>query len=98
MPAFPLSAIYLHNSSLALAAIRANVLAAIYCTITVYLIVLKPYGAYNSTIVMRAALLAAIFTVGVYLGQYLFWIAPADWFKMVTYALLICTALIMLAA
>ena len=46
---------------------------------------------------MRAALLTPIFTVGVYSGQYLFRIAPADWFKKVTYALLICTALIMLA-
>ncbi len=54
-------------------------------------------GAYNTTIIMRAALLAPIFTVGVYSGLYLFRIAPADWFKKVTYTLLVCTALIMLA-
>jgi uncharacterized membrane protein YfcA len=46
---------------------------------------------------MRAARLAPIFTVGVYSGQYLFRIAPADWFKNVAYALVIRTALIMLA-
>jgi uncharacterized membrane protein YfcA len=46
---------------------------------------------------MRAARLAPIFTVGVYSGLYLFRIAPADWFKKVTYTLLVCTALIMLA-
>ena len=63
----------------------------------VYLIVLSLHGAYNTTIVMHATLLAPVFTIGVYFGQYLFRIAPADWFKKVTYALLICTALIMLA-
>ena len=63
VPAFPLSAIYLHNSGLSPAAIRANVLAAICCMLMVYLIVLSLHGVYNATIVMRAALLAPIFTV-----------------------------------
>jgi len=96
VPAFPLAAIYLHSSSLAPAAIRVNILAAICCTLMVYLIVLSLHGAYNATIAMRAALLAPIFTLGVFSGQYLFRIAPADCFKKVTYAVLICTALVLL--
>jgi uncharacterized membrane protein YfcA len=97
VPAFPLAAIYLHNSSLAPSAIRANVLAAIICTLTVYLIVLSVNGLYNRSVLMQAAVLVPIFTAGIYLGRYLFRIAPADWFKKATYGILIFTALIMFA-
>jgi len=96
VPAFPLAAIYLHHADRSPGEIRANVLAAICCTLTVYLIVLSLNGAYSPTLLIRAAILTPIFLGGVYLGQYLFRIAPADWFKKVTYAVLICTALIML--
>jgi uncharacterized membrane protein YfcA len=96
VPAFPLSAIYLHNSSLAPGAIRANVLAAIICTLTVYLIVLSVKGIYNRPILTHSFALLPIFTAGIYFGRHLFRIAPADWFKKVTYGILIATALIML--
>lgn len=96
VPAFPLAAIYLHHADRSPGEIRANVLAAICCTLTVYLIVLILNGAYDLTVLIRAAILTPIFMGGVYLGQYLFRIAPADWFKKVTYVVLICTALIML--
>jgi uncharacterized membrane protein YfcA len=97
VPAFPLAAIYLHNSSLAPSAIRANVLAAIICTLTVYLIVLSVNGLYNRSVLMQAAVLVPIFTAGIFWGRYLFRIAPADWFKKATYGILIFTALIMFA-
>ncbi len=97
VPAFPLSVIYLHNSGHSPGAIRANVLAAICCILTVYLIMLGLNGIYNVSLLIQAAILTPVFTVGVYLGQYLFRIAPADWFKNITYAILICTALIMMA-
>lgn len=96
VPAFPLAAIYLHNSGLSPGVIRANVMAAICCTLTVYLIVLILSGAYNRSVLIHAAILTPIFTAGVYLGQYLFRIAPVDWFKKITYAILICTALVMM--
>lgn len=97
VPAFPLSAIYLHSSRLAPDIIRANVLASICCILTVYFVTLMISGIYTISILARAALLVPIFGFGVYLGQYLFRIAPADWFRKVTYAILICTALFMLA-
>ena len=97
VPAFPLSAIYFHNSSLAPEIIRANVLTALCCTLIVSIVGLGLQGVYDGAILMRAVLLGPIFTAGIYLGQHLFRIAPADWFRKVTYAVLICTALILLA-
>ena len=97
VPAFPLAAMYLHNANLSPGVIRANVLAAICCTLTVYLVVLSLKGVYTPSILIQAAILAPTFTIGVYLGQYLFRVAPADWFKKITYAILIGTALIMMA-
>jgi uncharacterized membrane protein YfcA len=63
----------------------------------VYLIVLSVNGLYNRSVLMQAAVLVPIFTAGIYLGRYLFRIAPADWFKKATYGILIFTALIMFA-
>jgi len=98
VPAFPLAAIYLHHADRSPGEIRANVLAAICCTLTVYLIVLSLNGAYNPSVLLHAAILTPIFTAGVYLGQYLFRVAPTEWFKKVTYGILICTALLMMAS
>lgn len=98
VPAFPLAAIYLHHADRSPGEIRANVLAAICCTLTVYLIVLSLNGAYNTSVLLHAAILTPIFTAGVYLGQYLFRVAPTEWFKKVTYGILICTALLMMAS
>jgi len=95
VPAFPLTAIYLHNAVLAPRVIRANVLSAICCTLSIYLIVLSLHGVYDASIIIRAALLTPIFAAGVYCGKYLFRIAPVEWFKKATYAILICTALMM---
>ena len=97
VPAFPLSAIYFHSSSLAPDTIRANVLTALLCNLIVGIIGLGLQGVYNEAIIWRAVLVCPIFTVGIYLGQYLFRIAPADWFKKLTYGVLICTALFLLA-
>ena len=44
------------------------------------------------------AILTPIFAACVYLGQHLFRIAPTDWFKKVTYVILIGIALIMMAS
>ncbi len=98
VPAFPLSAIYFHNSALAPAIIRANVLTALSCTLMVSIIGLSLHGVYTGSIIARAALLAPVFAIGVYAGQYLFRVAPVDGFKKVTYAVLICTALMMLVS
>ena len=96
VPAFPLAAIYLHNAALAPGVIRANVLSAICCTLSMYLIVLSLHGVYDAAIIIRAVLLTPIFAAGVYCGQYLFRIAPVEWFKKATYGVLICTAVMML--
>lgn len=93
VPAFPLSAIYFHNSAAAPEIIRANVLTALCCSLIVGMIGLGLQGVYDGSIILRALLVCPVFTSGIYLGQYLFRIAPGDWFRKVTYAVLICTAL-----
>lgn len=93
-----MAAVYLHHADRSPGEIRANVLAAICCTLTVYLIVLSLNGAYNPSVLLHAAILTPIFTAGVYLGQYRFRVAPTEWFKKVTYDILICTALTMMAS
>lgn len=97
VPAFPLSAIYFHNSASAPDIIRANVLTALFCTLIVSIVGLTLQGVYDPAILWRAGLVCPVFTVGIYVGQYVFRVAPADWFRKVTYAVLICTALILLA-
>jgi len=97
VPAFPLSAIYFHNSASAPEIIRANVLTTLCCTLIVSIVSLAIQGIYNEATLLRAVIVLPIFTCGIYLGQYLFRVAPIDWFKKVTYAVLICTALILMA-
>ena len=96
VPAFPLSAIYFHNSASEPGLIRANVLTAICFTLIFSIVGLSAHGVYNETSLLRAALIFPIFTLGIYLGQFLFKIAPADWFAKVTYGVLICSGLILL--
>ena len=98
VPAFPLSAIYFHNSAAAPELFRANVLTAFCSTSLVAIFRLVVQGFYNEAILLRAIIVCPFFTSGIYLGQYLFRIAPADWFRKVTYAILICTALILLVS
>lgn len=97
VPAFPLSAIYFHNSASQPEIIRANVLTALGINLIVSIAGLTLQGVYNTSILLCAAILYPIFTLGIYIGNYLFRIAPADWFKKVTYVVLICTAMILLA-
>lgn len=96
VPAFPLSAIYFHNSPFSPEVIRANVLTALSCNLTVGLAGLCLQGVYDQHIIIRAILVAPVFTLGIYLGRFSFSIAPANWFKLVTYAVLICTALVLI--
>lgn len=93
VPAFPLSAMYFHNSTGAPEVVRANVLTALCCSLIVGMAGLAFQGVYDGTLLLRAALLCPIFTLGIYAGQYLFRIAPGQWFRKVTYVVLILTAL-----
>ena len=96
VPAFPLSAIYFHNSASQPEIIRANVMMALTCTLIASIVGLSFQGVYDASILLRAAILYPIFTAGVFIGQYLFRVAPVEWFKKVTYGILICTALVLL--
>ena len=96
VPAFPLSAIYFHNSLHPPEIIRANVLTALCCSLIVGIVGLSLQGIYNQPIIMRAILLAPIFTAGIYVGRYLFLNTPAEWFRKVTYAILVFIGLVML--
>ncbi len=97
VPAFPLSAIYFHNSASQPEIIRANVMIALTCTLIACILGLAIQGVYDASILLRAAILYPVFTTGIFVGQYLFKVAPVEWFKKVTYVILICTALVLLA-
>ena len=96
VPAFPLSAIYFHNSASEPGVIRSNVLTAICFTLIFSIVGLAAHGVYSEASLLRASLVFPIFTLGIYLGHFLFRIAPADWFAKVTYGVLICSGLVLM--
>lgn len=96
VPAFPLSALYFHSSPSSADKIRANVLTALCCNLIIGIIGLSIQGVYNEPLILRAVIIAPVFMAGVYLGQFLFRIAPVAWFKNVTYGILIVSALVLI--
>jgi uncharacterized membrane protein YfcA len=96
VPAFPLSALYFHTSQSSTATIRANVLMALLCNLIVGIVGLTIQGIYDQTLVVRTLLVAPIFIGGAFLGQYLFSLAPVEWFKRLTYGILIVSAVTLL--
>mgnify|MGYP001062656619 CR=1 FL=1 len=54
-------------------------------------------GAYTEETVLRALVLVPVFMAGSWTGKYFFSVAPATWFKKVTYAILLVTGVTALA-
>ncbi len=98
VPAFPLSALYFHTSQSATPTIRANVLIALICNLIVGIVGLAIQGIYDQTLVVRTLLVAPIFIGGAFIGQYLFSVAPVEWFRRVTYCILILSSVTLLLA
>ena len=98
VPAFPLSAIYFHSSASPPEIIRANVLAALACNLVVGIMGLSLQGVYTVAMVLQALFVGPVFIMGIYMGRYFFGLAPTAWYRIVTYGILICTALILLTS
>ena len=98
VPAFPLCALYFHTASSPAEIIRANVLTALACNLVISIIGLTIQRVYDTALVLQAFLILPVFMGGIYIGQFLFRIAPVTWFRQVTYAILIIAALTLLVA
>ena len=98
VPAFPLSALYFHTSQSGTPVIRANVLMALVSNLIIGIVGLAIQGIYDQVLVVRTLLVAPIFIGGALLGQYLFSVAPVEWFKRVTYCILMLSAVTLLLA
>ena len=96
VPAFPITATYLHSSKNQIEVKRANVLSALACGILVAISGLILQGVYTYEIVLRALIIAPTFILGSKLGEIIFKIAPANWFYNVTYMVLIFAAISLL--
>ena len=93
VPGFPLQVMYFHTSSEKIEIKRFNVLTAMACGTLVAILGLILQGVYTETMLVRALIIAPIFIIGAKLGEYLYKISPAKWFKKVTYCILIFTGL-----
>jgi uncharacterized membrane protein YfcA len=96
VPGFPLQVMYFHTSNSSLDIKRANVLTAMACGAIVAICGLIIQGAYTKILFSQALIIAPIFIIGAKLGEYFYKVAPAEWFKKITYGILILTALTLL--
>jgi len=96
VPGFPLQVMFFHNSSSTAEIKRLNVLAALACGLAVAITGLFFQNIYNQDMLLRAGIIAPTFILGVKLGEYIFKIAPVNWFKKVTYFILFLTSIMLL--
>ena len=95
VPGFPLQVMYFHTSSSSVEIKRLNVLAALACGLAVAITGLFFQNIYTQDILARAGIIAPTFIFGVKLGEYIFKIAPVDWFNKVTYFILFLTSIML---
>ena len=95
VPGFPLQVMYFHSSSSTVEMKRANVLAALACGLVVAITGLLIQSVYTQEMLIRAVIIAPTFIFGAKLGEMIFKVAPADWFRKVTYLILLITALML---
>ena len=96
VPAFPLSALYFHTSNATAKTKRANVTVTLGCNVMVAICGLIMHEIYDQSLIFKSILISPFFILGTLLGQFLFKIAPVEWFKFVTYGILIIIALALL--
>jgi uncharacterized membrane protein YfcA len=75
---------------------RANIIVTSTIGISFLIIGLIAEGAYDQPNLIRGAIIAPLFLAGIWIGRRIFQIAPAAWFKKVTYAILIATGIMAL--
>lgn len=93
IPAGPFMVVYYMSSTDPVPVQRANIVISVSFGIAVMTIGLIVSGAYSEETIARTIILVPAFIIGTRLGKRLFDIAPAAWFKKVTYGLLFITGI-----
>ena len=75
---------------------RANIIVTSTVGISFLIMGLIAEGTYDQPTLWRSAVIAPLFLAGIWIGRRIFQIAPAAWFKKVTYAILITTGIMAL--
>ena len=83
---------YFHSSLENVEVKRDNILAAMACGALVAIFGLIIQDVYTVTMLSRALIIAPILIIGAKVGEYLYQISPIEWFKNVTYGILIFTS------
>jgi len=76
---------------------RANILTTGSIFSLCVILGLAQNDVYDHKTILLVLILSPVFVVATRLGQYLFKIAPVNWFKRVTFSLLILAGLVLLA-
>jgi len=76
---------------------RANIIVTGSVGILFVIIGLAVGGPFDQGTVLRGIIITPLYLAGVWIGRRIFRIAPAAWFKKVTYAILIATGIMALS-
>ena len=96
VPGFPLQVMYFHTSLSTINIKRSNVLAALACGLAVAITGLAIQNIYTQEMLIRAVIIAPTFIMGAKLGEMIYKVAPTDWFKKITYLVLLTTAIMLI--
>ena len=96
IPGGPFLVIYFMSAPVEPAVQRANMIVSFSIAIVFMIGGLIFNGAYPQDTIARAIVIVPMFVVGARMGQYIFKIAPAEWFKKVTFGLLVATGITVL--
>ncbi len=89
IPGGPFLVVYFMSASVEPGVQRANIIFSVGVAIIFLLAGLIVGGAYDSPTLARSVFVVPMFVIGSMIGNRLFEIAPAAWFKKVTYGLLL---------
>ena len=97
IPGAPIMVMYYLAAKIAPAIQRANILTTGSIFSLCVILGLAQNDVYDHKTILLVLILSPVFVVATRLGQYLFKIAPVNWFKRVTFSLLIFAGLVLLA-
>jgi uncharacterized membrane protein YfcA len=96
IPGGPFMVLYYLSAPVESSVQRANIIVSRWVGISFLLVGLISQGAYTPETLWRVLILVPLYIGGTKAGQYIFKIAPATWFKKVTYGILIVMGVTML--
>ncbi len=97
IPGGPIFVVYFLSALVEPHVQRANIILSVGVTISFLLAGLIADGLYDSLTLARSAFVVPMWLIGSRIGKRLFEVAPAVWFKKVTYGLLLVTGISALA-